>query len=83
YKTLFSLTSFHLLEITFCNYLLQLPVSLFGFHTTWGAFSLPFIFLATDLIVRIFGAPLSRHSIFAVMILALLFSYVISSLFYM
>jgi hypothetical protein len=25
----------------------------FWFHTTWGAFSFPFIFLATDLTVRI------------------------------
>jgi hypothetical protein len=45
--------------ITSSNYLVQLPVSIFGFHTTWGAFSFPFIFLATDLTVRIFGAPLA------------------------
>jgi uncharacterized PurR-regulated membrane protein YhhQ (DUF165 family) len=25
------------------NYLVQLPISIFGFHTTWGAFSFPFI----------------------------------------
>ena len=79
YKALFWLSLFHLLVITSSNYLVQLPVSIFGFHTTWGAFSFPFIFLATDLTVRIFGAPLARRIIFAVMIPALLISYVISS----
>ena len=77
------LSLFHLLVITSSNYLVQLPVTIFGFHTTWGAFSFPFIFLATDLPVRIFGAPLARRIVFAVMIPALMISYVISSLFYM
>lgn len=77
------LSLFHLLVITSSNYLVQLPVFIFGFHTTWGAFSFPFIFLATDLTVRIFGAPLARRIIFAVMAPALMISYVISSLFYM
>jgi len=65
-KALFWLSLFHLLVITSSNYLVQLPISIFGFHTTWGAFSFPFIFLATDLTVRIFGAPLARRIIFAV-----------------
>ena len=82
-KALFWLSLFHLLVIISSNYLVQLPISIFGFHTTWGAFSFPFIFLATDLTVRIFGAPLARRIIFAVMVPALLASYVISSLFYM
>ncbi|UPQ71986.1 7-cyano-7-deazaguanine/7-aminomethyl-7-deazaguanine transporter [Kluyvera ascorbata] len=77
------LSLFHLLVITSSNYLVQLPVSIFGFQTTWGAFSFPFIFLATDLTVRIFGAPLARRIVFAVMVPALMISYVISSLFYM
>ena len=76
-KALIWLSLFHLLVITSSNYLVQLPISIFGFHTTWGAFSFPFIFLATDLTVRIFGAPL------AVMIPALLISYGVSALFYM
>lgn len=54
-KALVWLSLFHLLVITSSNYLVQLPISIFGFHTT-GAFSFPFIFLATDLTVRIFGA---------------------------
>ncbi|KNC11095.1 hypothetical protein AC791_03915 [Klebsiella sp. RIT-PI-d] len=82
-KALVWLSLFHLLVIISSNYLVQLPVAIFGFHTTWGAFSFPFIFLATDLTVRIFGAPLARRIIFAVLAPALLASYVISSLFYM
>ena len=82
-KALFWLSLFHLLVIISSNYLVQLPISIFGFHTTWGAFSFPFIFLATDLTVRIFGAPMARRIIFAVMIPALFVSYAISSLFYM
>lgn len=73
---------FHLLVITSSNYLVQLPISVFGLHTTWGAFSFPFIFLATDLTVRIFGAPLARRIILAVMIPALFVSYAISALYF-
>ncbi len=82
-KALVWLSLFHLLVITSSNYLVQLPISIFGSHTTWGAFSFPFIFLATDLTVRIFGAPLARRIIFAVMVPALAISYGISALFYM
>ena len=82
-KALVWLSLFHLLVIPSSNYLVQLPISIFGFHTTWGAFSFPFIFLATDLTVRIFGAPLARRIIFAVMVPALAISYGISALFYM
>lgn len=82
-KALVWLSLFHLLVITSSNYLVQLPISIFGFHTTWGAFSFPFIFLATDLTVRIFGAPLARRIIFAVMVPALVISYGISALFCM
>lgn len=82
-KALVWLSLFHLLVITSSNYLVQLPISIFGLHTTWGAFSFPFIFLATDLTVRIFGAPLARRIIFAVMVPALVISYAISALFYM
>ena len=82
-KALVWLSLFHLLVIISSNYLVQLPISIFGFHTTWGAFSFPFIFLATDLTVRIFGAPLARRIIFAVMVPALVISYAISALFYM
>ena len=76
------LVLFHVFIIASSNYLVQLPISIFGFHTTWGAFSFPFIFLATDLTVRIYGASLARRIILAVMAPALLISYVVSGLFF-
>jgi len=80
-KALSYLVLFHLIIIASSNYLVQLPFTLFGFHTTWGAFTFPFIFLATDLTVRIFGAPLARKIIFLVMLPSLAVSYVLSVLF--
>ena len=81
-KALFWLVLFHIFIIAASNYLVQFPFQIFGIFTTWGAFSFPFIFLATDLTVRIFGAPLARRIILAVMIPALFVSYLVSSLFY-
>lgn len=81
-RALIWLSLFHILVITSSNYLVQLPVSLCGFHTTWGAFSFPFIFLATDLTTRLFGAPLARRIIMLVMLPALIISVIVSSLFF-
>ena len=75
------LIDFHILIIIASNYLVQLPITLFGWHTTWGAFSFPFIFLATDLTVRLLGKRPARLVIARVMIPALLASYVISVIF--
>ena len=80
-KALFWLALFHILIIAASNYLVQFPFSIFNIHTTWGAFTFPFIFLATDLTVRIFGSRLARRIIFWVMLPALLLSYVFSVLF--
>lgn len=73
---------FHLFIIASSNYLVQLPFTIFGFHTTWGAFTFPFIFLATDLTVRIYGAVMARRIILSVMLPSLLISYVLSVLFF-
>ena len=81
-RALYILVAFHLFIIAASNYLVQIPVTLFGFHTTWGAITFPFIFLATDLTVRIFGALLARRIIFTAMLPALVISYVFSVLFY-
>lgn len=78
---LLSLSLFHVVVIATSNYLVQFPFTLFGIHTTWGAFSFPFIFLATDLTVRIFGKVLARQIILRVMLPALLMSYLISVIF--
>ncbi|MCF7522121.1 7-cyano-7-deazaguanine/7-aminomethyl-7-deazaguanine transporter [Neisseria sp. ZJ106] len=80
-KALFWLIQFHILIIAASNYLVQFPFDIFGVHTTWGAFTFPFIFLATDLTVRIFGSQLARRIIFWVMFPALLLSYIVSVLF--
>lgn len=76
-----ALIAFHILVIVASNYLVQLPITLFGWHTTWGAFSFPFIFLATDLTVRLLGKGAARQVIGRVMIPALLVSYSVSMLF--
>jgi len=80
-RALVALALFHILIITASNYLVQLPMTLFGFHTTWGAFSFPFIFLATDLTVRLFGKYQARRIIALVMLPALLVSYMVSVMF--
>ena len=81
-KALWRLSLFHVVIIAASNYLVQLPMTLFGLHTTWGAFTFPFIFLATDLTVRIFGAHLARRIIFCVMLPALVISYLLGVLFF-
>ena len=80
-RCLMLLVAFHILIIAASNYLVQLPFTLFGFHTTWGAFSFPFIFLATDLTVRLFGKEAARAIVMRVMLPALLISYVVSVIF--
>ncbi|MCL1124385.1 7-cyano-7-deazaguanine/7-aminomethyl-7-deazaguanine transporter [Shewanella surugensis] len=80
-RALFILVSFHITIICASNYLVQLPFQMFGFHTTWGAFSFPFVYLATDLTVRIFGQYQARKIIFISMMPALIITYLIGVLF--
>ena len=80
-RCLLVMVFFHIGIIAASNYLVQLPFTLFGFHTTWGAFSFPFIFLATDLTVRLFGKGPARTIILSVMFPALVVSYVVSVVF--
>ncbi len=72
------LASFHVFILAVSNYTVQFPVSIFGLKTTWGAFTFPFIFLATDLTVRVFGAKLGRRIIFYAMLPGLLVSYIVT-----
>lgn len=81
-RALVVLVTFHIIIIAASNYLVQIPVELFGVHTTWGAFSFPFVYLATDLTVRIFGASEARRIIFGAMLPALAISYLVSVLFF-
>lgn len=80
-KALFWLSFWHILIIASSNFLVQIPFKIGPLHTTWGAFTFPFIFLTTDLTVRIFGQWLARKIIFCVMIPALFFSYTVSVVF--
>ena len=78
---LFWLVLAHLVIIIASNYLVQFPFQVWGIHNTWGAFTFPFIFLATDLTVRVFGQYLARRIIFLVMFPALIVSYLVSVIF--
>ena len=85
-KALWWLTIFHIAIIAVSNYLVQFPFTItlpngYEVHSTWGALTFPFIFLATDLTVRIFGQQLARRIIFWVMLPALLLSYGVSVIF--
>lgn len=87
-RSLLLLAFFHIFIITISNYLVQIafeikiPFTDIAIPTTWGTFTFPFIFLATDLTVRVFGAALARKIIFVVMIPALVVSYIVSVLFF-
>lgn len=80
-KALFWLSFWHIAVIASSNYLVQFPFTLGPLHMTWGAFTFPFIFLTTDLTVRIFGQSLARRIIFVVMFPALAVSYGVSVVF--
>lgn len=61
--------------------MVQFTINIGGIDTTLGAFTFPFIFLSTDLTIRVFGASLARKIIAWTMLPALGVSYVISVLF--
>ncbi|MDF1678770.1 MAG: 7-cyano-7-deazaguanine/7-aminomethyl-7-deazaguanine transporter [Legionellaceae bacterium] len=69
----------HIILLTLSNVLVQYPFVLFGYHTTWGAFSYPAIFILTDLATRMLGARVARIVIFRSMLPALLISYLLTS----
>ena len=75
------LAMLHISILAFSNILVQYPFAVFGFHTTWGAFSYPLIFIVTDLIIRTLGAKTARKVVLVAMIPGLLISYVLSNLF--
>lgn len=81
-RALVILVTFHVTVIAASNYLVQIPFEVFGLHSTWGTFSFPFVYLATDLTVRVFGQKPARKIIFYAMIPALVVSYFVSILFY-
>lgn len=82
YKSLaIILAGFHIFIIACSNYLVQFPITVLGYKATWGAFTFPFIFIATDLTVRLLGAKEGRVVVLYAMLPALIISYVITTLF--
>lgn len=79
-KYINKLTFVHIFIIVISNLLVQHPFMLFGFHTTWGAFTYPFIFITTDLTIRLLGQNNAKAVIIKAMLPGLLISYVMSVL---
>lgn len=71
----------HVFIVVLSNYAVQIPITICGINTTLGTFTYPFIFLTTDLTVRIFGQHKARKIIFLAMLPALVLSYFIGTLF--
>lgn len=78
-KVVLLLAGFHIVIIACSNYLVQFPVTILGYKATWGAFTFPFIFIATDLTVRLLGARQGRRVVWYAMLPALLISYLITT----
>jgi len=71
----------HIAVIAASNYLVQIPMEVFGFHSTWGALSFPVIYFLSDITVRVQGYQLARWVVLIAMLPALIISYLIGSLF--
>lgn len=71
----------HVVIICSSNILVQHPLVILGWHTTWGAFSYPLIFIFTDLTTRIAGASSARKVIYMAMFPGLLSSFLITNWF--
>ena len=80
-STLYKLLMWHVFIIVLSNYAVQIPLSLFGIESTWGTFTYPFIFITTDLTVRLYGAHFARKVIFIAMFPALIASYFVGTIF--
>jgi uncharacterized integral membrane protein (TIGR00697 family) len=81
-RYLAALVALHIAIVIASNYLVQIPLKLLGFNSTWGAFSFPLIFLATDLTARLIGKSAARRVITRAMLPALAASYVVGVLFH-
>ena len=71
----------HVILMTLSNVLVNYPVSFFGFHSTWGAFTYPLIFILTDLTVRLIGPHVARRVIYCSMLPSLFISFVMTVFF--
>lgn len=60
---LMKLVFLQVLVIVISNFLVSIPVTIFGIKLTWAAFTFPIIVLAIDLTVRLLGKNLARATI--------------------
>ncbi len=71
----------HLALIVLSNFAVQIPLTLHGIETTWGMFTYPFIYVATDLTVRLFGSEKARSIVRRAAIPGFILSYLVGVLF--
>lgn len=76
-----TLALLHVALIAASNLLVQHPVQLGPVLTTWGAFSFPLIFVATDLTVRMLGPSVARRVIALALLPGLVLTYLVTVLF--
>ena len=62
-KILLFLVSVQIIVITVSNFLVSLPLEVYGIKLTWSAFSFPLVVLAIDLTIRILGKSIARATI--------------------
>jgi uncharacterized integral membrane protein (TIGR00697 family) len=70
---------YHVFLLALSNILVQYPFKILGYHTTWGAFTYPAIFILTDLTTRLSSSRQARTIIFKSMFPGLLISYWLAS----
>ena len=76
-KILLFLVSVQITVITVSNFLVSLPLEVYGIKLTWSAFSFPIVVLAIDLTVRVLGKSIARATIALSYPLAILSSVVV------
>ncbi len=71
----------HLALIVLSNFAVQIPLTIYGIETTWGMFTYPFIYVTTDLTVRLFGSEKARSIVRRAAIPGFILSYLVGVLF--
>tara|TARA_B100000886_G_C20396124_1_gene480444 strand:- start:812 stop:1417 length:606 start_codon:yes stop_codon:yes gene_type:complete len=62
-RILLFLVSVQIIVITVSNFLVSLPLEIYGIKLTWSAFSFPIVVLSIDLTVRVLGKSIARTTI--------------------
>lgn len=80
-KKIIGLVMAHVFLLCLSNVLVQQPLIIAGWRSTWGAFSYPFIFILTDLSTRLEGAVFARKIVLLAMIPAFIVSFLFANWF--